>query len=70
MKEGNPWHADSGKERGRREVLLPSQFLGSLGVDGREGERWDLSVAYVRSSAQSCFGSSSCDEAEHAARPC
>lgn len=42
----------------------------SLGVDGREGERWDLSVAYVRSSAQSSFGSSTCDKAEQAARPC
>lgn len=51
-------------------MLFPSQSAESVGVDGREGGTWLLSVAYVRSSAQSCSGSSGCDGAEQAARPC
>lgn len=37
-KEGKPWHAVSGREGERREVLLPGWSMRSLGVDGREGE--------------------------------
>lgn len=51
-----------GRGRGGRCCYQASSRRHWVWMGGRE--RWDLSVAYVRSRARSCFGSSSCDEAE------